>query len=58
MGQAYEQIYISIINNIKLHFVKYVTKFVRTKFYDEYESLKNKKQKEKLLELKKLNYIS
>ena len=45
MGQAYEQIYISIINNIKLHFVKYVTKFVRTKFYEEYESLKNKKQK-------------
>lgn len=58
LGQSYEQIYISIINNIKYHFDKHLWKYIKINHYTEYETIiqnKNPEQlKEYYLELEKV----
>jgi hypothetical protein len=50
LGQAYEQMYISVINNIKYHFDKHVWKYLRAVFIDEYNNIRDEHNSDKLKE--------
>ena len=50
LGQTYEQIYISIINNIIYHFDKHVWKFIKASNLSEYGSIKIANDSNKLTE--------
>ena len=50
LGQSYEQIYISIINNIKYHFDKHLWKYIKSSFIQEYEIIRELKDSNKLKE--------
>lgn len=39
LGQSYEQMYISIINNIKYHYDKHLWRYIRANFIDEYNNI-------------------
>ena len=54
LGQEYEQIYTSIVNNIQLHFNKHINAFIKANFSDLYNTLKENNDKKKLDMLKKL----
>ena len=50
LGQAYKQIYISIINNIKYHFDKHLWKYIKSNFTQEYKTIRELKDSQKLKE--------
>lgn len=50
LEQSYKQMYTSVINNILCHFEKHVWKYIRTQFIDEYESICELKNPDKLKE--------
>ena len=54
LGQEYEKIYINIVNNIKLHFEKHITKFVKSKFHKKIEKLMENNKQDKISLLKKI----
>jgi len=47
---SHDQLYTSIINNIKYHFDKHVWKYIRTAFINEYDAIRELKNSDKLKE--------
>ena len=54
LNRSCEQIYISVINNLKYHFEKHVWKYIKCKFIDELETLKKNKKGKELKALKRI----